>query len=430
MSSSYDSLNNGSPAVASKLPETEVLPKEQEVMSTFTQDPDSLSMSTLSVVLVSPSGERREAIVRALAGPQAAIAHQLTYYPGVDDLPQLVEAAYDVMMVDLDGDPERALDLVDGVCNADSSLMVMVFSKQADPDLLVRCMRAGAREFLTEPLLPNKIAEALVRASARRQEARRQKKNAGKVLVVVGAKGGSGATTVAANFGVALAKESGGKVALIDLELQLGDAALTLGLTPKFSIADALENMHRLDSDFLATLLTSHSSGVSVLGAPDNFSSFHPSTSAVEKLLRIFRDDFAYVVVDAGSNLSEMYGMLFEIADTVYLVSQVSMPELRNSNRLITQYFNGAQGTKLQVVLNRFSSRSIELDDNGINKALTKPAKWKLPNEYAVARRAQNAGTPVALEDTALSRGLLEMARAACGQPSHPEKKRKFSLFG
>src|SRR6185312_9467719 len=142
----------------------------------------------------------------------------------------------------------------------------MVYSARADSELLVRCMRAGVREFLTEPVLPSTVGEALVRASVRRDEVRRHKKKAtGKLLVFVGAKGGSGATTVASNFAVALAKQSGGKVALLDLDLQLGDAALTLGVVTKFTALDALENMNRLDSDVLSVLMAKHESGLAVL---------------------------------------------------------------------------------------------------------------------------------------------------------------------
>jgi Flp pilus assembly CpaE family ATPase len=121
------------------------------------------------------------------------------------------------------------------------------------------------------------------------------------------------------------------------------------------------------------------------------------------------------------------------LADAVYLVTQVNLPELRNANRLITSYFEGAERGKLEVVLNRFVPRGLEVDEDSINKALTRPAKWKLPNEFAAMRRAQNAGTPIALEDTGVSRALLEMARAVSGTSSpvaQPEKKRRFGLFG
>jgi pilus assembly protein CpaE len=400
--------------------------------SAFTRSPESLAMKALSVLLISPSTDRQRAIRHALSGAvQATIAQELAGYPSVDDLPQLMRADYDVVLVDVDPDPESALDLIEGICSGDSSVTVMVLSGRADAELLVRCMRAGAREFLAEPIPQNVLAEAFVRAASRRQEARVQKKTTGKILVFVGAKGGSGATTVSTNFAVTLAKASGAKVALVDLHLQLGEVALTLGMAPQYSVADALQNAHRIDSDLLSTLLAKHSSGVSVLAAPDKVSVAHPSTGSIEKLLHVMRDDFPYVVIDAGPSLSSMYGKLFEMAATVYLVTQVNLPELRNANRLITSYFKGAERNKLEVVLNRFIPHSLEVDEESIKKALTCPAKWKLPNEFAAMRRAQNAGTPIALEDTGVSRALLQMARTICGiETAQPEKKRRFSLFG
>src|SRR5205085_10381485 len=202
------------------------------------------------LVLIGPDEERRRAVAKSLAGPQASIARELTRYPQVDDLGEIIDADPDVVIIDLDPNPERALDVIENVCSNDGSITVMVYSAHANSELLVQCMRAGAREFLTEPVLPSSVAEALVRASVRREEVRRHKKTTGKLLVFTGAKGGSGVTTVASNFAVALAKQSGGKAALLDFDLQLGDAALTLGITPKFTALDALENTNRLDSDF------------------------------------------------------------------------------------------------------------------------------------------------------------------------------------
>ena len=108
----------------------------------------------------------------------------------------------------------------------------MIYSRTAHPDLLVRCMRAGAREFLTEPISQDALAEALIRAAARRYELDRSKKLTGQMLVFLGTKGGSGVTTLATNFAIALTRESGKKVAIVDLNLQLGDVSLTLGIDP------------------------------------------------------------------------------------------------------------------------------------------------------------------------------------------------------
>ena len=113
----------------------------------------------------------------------------------------------------------------------------------------------------------------------------------------------------------------------------------------------------------------------------------------------------------------------------MYLVTQVSIPELRNSNRLVTEFFTSA-GPKLEIVLNRFMSRSLGVDDEHITKALTRPAKWKVPNDYATAQRTQNTATPLSLEDSPISRVIRQMARTACGMPATADKKKRFSLFG
>ncbi len=398
-------------------------------MSTFMRDTESLSMSALSLILIGPHEERRRAVARALAGPQANIVRELTRYPQVDDLAGIMEADYDVVVIDLDPNPEHALDVVENLCGRNSSVTVMVYSGSTDSELLVRCMRAGAREFLTEPVLPGSAGEALVRAAVRRDEVRRHKRATGKLLVFLGAKGGSGVTTVASNFAVALAKHASSKVALIDLDLQLGDAALTLGLTTKFTAVDALESVNRLDSDFLSVLMAKHSSGLAVLGAPDSIPATQPSQDGIEKLLRVAREDFGYVVVDAGSHSIDMYEALVEIASTVYLVTQVSIAELRNSNRFVARYFSAREDEKLEIVLNRYLARNIEIDDASITKALTKPAKWKVPNDFAAVRRAQNLGTPVVAEKNGLARAFAQMANAACGHAASSEKKKRLGFF-
>jgi len=387
-------------------------------------------MDALAVVLIVPQDSRRSTLTKVLAGPQTSIAHVFSEYPDFEILTKEIDRDCDVAIVDLDPDPQRALDLVENICANHPLVTVMICSSRKDSELLVECMRAGARELLTEPLLRETMAEALVRASARVQEVRRQKRVRGQVLVFTGAKGGSGVTTVASNFAVALAKEATGKVALVDLDLQLGDAALTLGMSSKFSIVDALRNEKRLDADFLAGLLAKHDSGLQVLAAPDVYSSFGSLQDSAHKVLRILRDDFSYVIIDAGSNFGSLPENLFDIADTIYLVAQVNIPALRNAHRLIS-YFSGLNGDhKLEVILNRYNSRFNEIDEQSIAKALTQAPRWKIPNDYSGVRQAQNTGVPVVMADTPITRVLKEMARTVCGKPAVPVKKKRFGLFG
>jgi pilus assembly protein CpaE len=398
------------------------------VMSTSAQGPDTLDIHVMSVALIGPEEQHRKAVASALAGSQANLTREFASYPELDDVPQLLETGFDVIIVELDSDPEHALDLVEHICG-NSSVTVMVYSKQADPELLVRCMRAGAREFLSQPIAPGTIAEALVRASVRRPAVRAPKKTLGRLLIFAGAKGGSGVSTIASNFAIMLAQESKQNTLLLDLDLPLGAAALDLGIITQFSTANALQDISRLDSNFLSTLLTKHSSGLSVLSAPDNYTPIHATDEGIAKLLTVARQDFDYVVVDAGSTMGSNYKALLEGANVAYLVTQVSIPELRNSNRLISEFFT-LPTPKLEIVLNRFTTNTLGIDEENIKKALTMSPKWKIPNDYVTVQRAQNTATPLALGDSAIAGVIRQMARTACGLPAVPEKKRRFSLFG
>jgi pilus assembly protein CpaE len=398
------------------------------VMSTFTHGPNALDAHVMSVALIGPEEQRRKAVASALSGSQANVTREFASYPDLDDVPQLLETGFDVIIVDLDSDPEYALDLVEHICG-NSSVTVMVYSSQADPELLVRCMRAGAREFLSQPIAPSTIAEALVRASVRRPAVRAPKKTLGKLFVFAGAKGGSGVSTIASNFAILLAQESRQKTLLLDLDLPLGAAALDLGIMTQFSTANALQDISRLDSNFLSKLLTKHSSGLSVLSAPDRYTPVHAPPEAIAKLLTVARQDFDYVVIDAGSSTGPAYKTLLEGASIAYLITQVSISELRNSNRMISEFFT-LPSPKLEIVLNRFTPNTLGIDEENITKALTMPATWKIPSDYGTVQRAQNTATPLALGDSAIAEVIRQMARTACGLPALPEKKKRFSLFG
>ncbi|MGA2886472.1 MAG: hypothetical protein ABSE51_00355 [Terracidiphilus sp.] len=390
------------------------------------QYPDSLGGDLLSIALIGPDEDRRKAATTALAGCQSGEIREFsTYPPSLDDVPKLLEQNYDVIIIDLDSHPEYALELVESIC-ANGASTVMVYSVKADSELLVRCMRAGAREFLTMPFAQNTMAEALVRASARRPATRIPKKAGGRLLGFLGAQGGGGATMLACNFAVAMAQESGQSTLLIDLNLPLGDAALNLGVVAEYSTINALQNAARLDSNFLSSLLVKHSSGVAVLAAPGKFPTFPASNDAIDRLIMVARQDFENVVIDMGTRLDLMGTSLFKNGSTVYLVTQATIAGLRNSNRLISQYF--ATGVpKLEIVLNRFE-KSMGVSEDQITKALTRPANWKIPNDFNAVRRMQTTAIPLALEDSPISRLIHQMSRTACGLPATPEKKSGFSL--
>jgi pilus assembly protein CpaE len=390
--------------------------------------PDALSAGVLSIAIVGPEERRRKIVAGEIAGCQGVAIREFSSYPlDHDYLQKVLEQNYDVVLIDLDSDPEYALDLVESIC-AHNSATVIVYSAHADPELLVRCMQAGAREFLTLPCAPGAMAEALVRISVRRPATLPSRKAVGRLFVFLGAKGGSGVTTIACNFAVSLAHDLGQNTLLIDLDLPLGDAALDLGITAEYSTVNALQDSDRLDSNLLSRLLVRHSSGLQVLAAPGKFPLVETSNEAIGKLLAVARMGFDNVVVDAGSGLDSTGAALLKEASTIYLVTQVSIPELRNANRLIGGFVTTG-GPNLEIVLNRYKPGSMDINDEQIEKALSRPVKWQIPNDYAVVRQMQNTATPLVLQDSPISRMIRQMAGTACGLRANPDKKKGFSFF-
>jgi Flp pilus assembly CpaE family ATPase len=145
--------------------------------------------------------------------------------------------------------------------------------------------------------------------------------------------------------------------------------------------------------------------------------------------MTVARQEFDNVVVDVGSRLDLTDTALFRDAFAIYLVTQAGIPELRNSNRLISQFFT-VGSPKLEIVLNRYEQRALGVSDETITKALTRPATWKVPNDYASVRQMQNTATPLALGDSPIARLVKQMATAICGSKATQPKKKGFRLFG
>jgi pilus assembly protein CpaE len=382
-----------------------------------------------TTILICPNEGHLRMLTRALEAQRSSTVEALRSYPNYNAVLSLADADCDAILIEADTDSDAAMDVVEAICARKPSVTVMVYATTTNPGLLMSSMRAGAREFLSGAIAPEVLADALLRAAARRAEAG-VKKTQAKVFLFWGAKGGSGVTTLATNFAIALQRETGGRVALADLHPQLGDIAVLLGVTPRFTISDALTSPQRLDEEFVGSLMTEHKSGVSVLAAPDSYSL--PAAAdgrAVGKLVELAGNQFPYVVIDAGPGLGLASEALFRMAATVYLVTQADIPSLRNSQRLLA-YLKNFSGISVELVLNRFEPRKMEFDEERLSKAVGMAPKWKVPNDYAAARSAANAGTPLVLEKSAIAEVLHQMARAASGKPPGSEKKKRFSLFG
>jgi pilus assembly protein CpaE len=392
---------------------------------------DSDGTPRVSIAIVDPDHERAKTVAASLPGAKTGSVLLVPgYLPSLDDVAWLTNQGFEMILVGLDSNMQEALQTVQSLCALSPATVVVVYSHRAEHESLIQAMRSGAREFLTFPFAPDTIDEAITRVAVRIQASPAPKKISGKILAFVGAKGGAGVTTVASNYAVALAQDTTKNTLLIDFDLPLGDAALGFGLSCEFSTVDALRDAERLDSAFLSKLVVRHASGLSLLAAPGQFPAVPIDNAAANRLLAVACNSFDYVVIDAGSRLDWTRTHLFDLASRIYLVTQIGIPELRNANRMITGSIP-AHASKLELVLNRYSPKSVEVDDDAIERALTVAPRWHIPNDYLAVREMQSRAEPLALADSPIARVIRKMANEISGLANDKDKKKSLlGLFG
>lgn len=284
---------------------------------------------------------------------------------------------------------------------------------QPDADALLALMRAGVREVLPGEPDGVSLAQAVERLARKRGGAARPVRRA-KVLCFMSCKGGSGATFLAANLAEALSDGGARKVALLDFNLQFGDALLFISSQRAPShVAEVAANSDRLDGELLRASMLEVSPGLHVLPAPED-----PALAAevgaehVRAILQTAQADFDYVVVDIGRTLSAVALQALDMADQVYAVLQLTLPFIRDGKRL-REVFTSLDypPTKISWVVNRFEKGGqLTLDD--LKKSLKTQQLITVPNHYAVVADSVNQGVPVAkvAPRSPVTQALAEMA--------------------
>ena len=296
----------------------------------------------------------------------------------------------------------------------------------ADPDLILQSMRAGANEFFTWPpaeeTLPRRDSP---HGGAARNRARARRPSA-TTLVFFGAKGGAGTTTVAVNCGVELARLSKRSTVIVDLKPGLGEVALFLGVRPRYSLLDAIDNLHRLDREFLRELVVKHKSGLEILAGSDQFD--RPGAAdggAIEELFRLLARQYEYILVDAGSQINSCTVAALYTADTIFLVANPDVPSVRNAQRLLDRVRQlGACGERVRVLLNRAAgavSDSAEADRG----ALGHPIHHTFPSDYKTVSTALNSGVPLALTGNSDIAAQFDQLHAADSRAGRPQRRRR-----
>ena len=362
-----------------------------------------------SIALIGPDAEKREAVANALAQwPGAEVRQFPSYPPAIDDITGLLKLAFDVILVDAESDPEYAAKIVEAISSRNSAT-AMAYAWKAKEELAGRFNNAGAREFLEAPF-EFSVPSALERAvDARYSKTDPAKSWEAKLLVFFGAKGGSGTTTLACSYAIALAQETRQRTLLIDLGLPLGDAALNLGLTCDYSTDDALKDPDRMDPSLLEALAVKHESGIEVLAAPSKVPEVTPSGAAIDKLMKLARKVYTNVIVDVGSRVDLMSTTLFTEAHRIYMVSQASISDLRNAERLISRYFD-SDGQRLEIVINRFESGATRMTEDQMASALGRAVRWMVPADNNATHNLQSSFAPMSQTDSPFSRSILDMA--------------------
>lgn len=377
--------------------------------------------SDISLLALSRSGELAETLTGMLSdvetirvGSRQGGLASLAEEPG----PALEEA--DVLLVDIQGDDERELRQLGRIIERGRGRRaVIATARDLSSHAIGSLVRQGVDDFVPQPIAREDLLEALKNA---RTKLRRARGNGGpgKVIAVSRAKGGMGASTLAAHIALALGekqsrKDAEKRVALLDLDLQFGDLALMLDLEPSTGMVDIIREPQRLDANLLRSSMVKHRSGLSVLPAPADLVPLDalPAGAAL-KLVELARDEFDYVVLDLPLAAPRWLENVLRRTDQLVLVSQLNVAAIRQTRRLLDVLKEeGLYELQVSVVLNRYVWRLSERARiSQAIKALGQPIAHYVPDDPALALEALNRGTPLfELKRRAkLCRSLRELA--------------------
>jgi pilus assembly protein CpaE len=286
---------------------------------------------------------------------------------------------------------------------------VVLLASALDPGLMLEGMRAGINEYLTEPLKQEEFDTAIARLLAHRSQVAGDH-----VFAFIGAKGGVGTTTTAVNVATVLAKLSKNPTLLVDLHLAYGDAAVFLGTEPRFSLLDALENMHRLDAEFLKSLVVRTASSVELLASADR-----PATTAInmrglDVIVQLASSQYTYTVLDVPRSDLAVLDCLDRV-DTIVVVANQELATVRNAGHMNAALRSRYPDAKVMTVINKIDARA-EISQRDVQKAVGSTIAHELPSDYRLALTAMHKGRPLALDNhNQLSASMIALARELAG---------------
>jgi pilus assembly protein CpaE len=293
-------------------------------------------------------------------------------------------------------------------------LAVIVVAREMDPALMLDAMRAGVAEFLAEPLAAADLESAITRLTAAHPSESR-----GTVLAFLGAKGGVGTTTAAVNVAIALA-QARTPVLFVDLHLSHGDAAVFLAAEPRFSVVDALENVHRLDAAFFKGLITKTKSGPDLLASSDR--PFIPAGIAqnVRQLVEFTSHTYPFTVLDVPRSDAAALDAL-DAANRIVIVANQELATVRSAARIAEALRQRYGKERVSAIVSRYDAAS-EIGQDDVERVMGLKLKGLIPSDYRLALQALNTGRPLMVENhSRLAASYRDLAKELSGQKKAEE---------
>jgi len=301
---------------------------------------------------------------------------------------------------------------------------IVIVARALEPTEMLEAMRMGVNEWVAEPL---QLAD--VDAAIHRVARVVTKPLMGRTIAVVGAKGGVGTTTVAVNIATALRAASGQPTLLMDLHLAHGDAAVFFGVEARFSVLDALENIHRLDETYFKGLVTTTTAGPDLLGSSSRALQGSVEAMRVRSLIEFATTAYRYVVLDCPRSDATMVEAI-DAASTVVVVANQELATLRSASRIANDLRRRCGADRVKLALSRFDPLS-DIRQADVERVLGGQVRYAFPSDYRTAVAALNRGKPlVADHHGRLADSFEESARDAAGLPSAPKESVRAGLFG
>ncbi len=318
-----------------------------------------------------------------------------------------------VFIIDVSVNTKKYLDFISDISAACPECKIIAVSDSPSVDLIVKVMRSGAKDFISAPVIKSELFDILDKIYNQFKTGSGFETKS-RVITVFSNKGGIGKTSIASNLALELAKITKENVALVDLNFQFGDITTFLDLKPSFNISYVLENLTRINSEFLLNTLEKYkNTSLYILADPPCFKQAENVTKAqIAKLVELLKNTFSYIVIDAESGFEGKTITALNNSDLIFLVTVASLPALRNCQRILDLFQKlGYDNDKTQIVINRYMEND-EITVEDVEKVLDKEVYWKIPNNYFTLMAAINKGISVseANPDSNVAKSYKELA--------------------